>query len=197
MCASTPNVPISRRVLVCSSNNSNSLVTPQIEILGIMEKPKALINSGASANFINSSFVNKHKLPRIELAKARQVQAIDGKNLDLRIRHRVQLTFWLQGRKCSERFYVMPLGNPTIILGMPWLKHQQPHIQWSSGKITLPEPTPRGFHGIQEEPEELQANLGMEEEADPLEEARKLVPQEYHEFLPIFGEEFFTMLPPH
>ena len=162
-----------------------------------MEKPKALIDSGASANFINSSFVNKHKLPRVELTKARQVQAIDGKNLDLRIRHRVQLTFWLQGRKCTERFYVMPLGNPTIILGMPWLKHQQPHIQWSSGEITLPEPTPRGFHGIQEEPEELQANLGMEEEADPLEEVRKLVPQEYHEFLPIFGEEFFTTLPPH
>ena len=148
MCASTPNVPISRRILVCSSNNSNSLVTPQIEILGIMEKPKALIDSGASANFINSSFVNKHKIPRIELTKTRQVQAIDGKNLDLRIRHCVQLTFWLQGRKCTEHFYVMPLGNPTIILGMPWLKHQQPHIQWTSGEITLPEPTPQGFHGV-------------------------------------------------
>ena len=37
----------------------------------------------------------------------------------------------------------------------------------------------------------------MEEEADPLEEARKLVPEEYHKFLPIFGEEFFTTLPPH
>ena len=79
MCALTPNVPISRRILVCSSNNSNSLVTPQIEILGIMEKPKALVDSGASTNFINSSFVNKHKLPRIELTKARQVQAIDVK----------------------------------------------------------------------------------------------------------------------
>jgi hypothetical protein len=37
----------------------------------------------------------------------------------------------------------------------------------------------------------------MEEEADPLEEARQLVPEEYHAFLPIFGEEFFMTLPPH
>lgn len=148
-----------------------------------MEKTEALIDSGVSANFINSSYVNKHKIPRIELAKPRLVQAIDGKNLDKKIHHRVKIDFWIQGKKCTEKFYVMPLGEPNIILGMPWLKRNEPEINWKDGTISLPNIL-RGF-------------LGMEEEADPLEEAKRIVPPKYHEFLNIFGEEFFTTLPPH
>ena len=67
-----------------------------------MEKPKAQIHSGVSANCVNSSFINKHRISHIEITKAQQEQAIHKKNLDLSVCHQVQLSFWFQGKNALD-----------------------------------------------------------------------------------------------
>ena len=51
------------------------------------------------------------------------------------IKNYVDLEFEIDSRKFKERFYVTGLGKQKIILGFPWLKKQNPKIDWKTGKI--------------------------------------------------------------
>jgi hypothetical protein len=62
---------------------------------------------------------------------------------------------------------------------MPWLKEQNPNIDWKEQMITLTEIS----------------QIASEEEADP--DPLQGLPSIYHEFKQVFGEEEFKVLPPH
>jgi hypothetical protein len=93
--------------------------------------------------------------------------------------HKVHLDFQCQGVPTSGEFLVCPIGDNQAILGMPWLKDQNPSIDWREQTLTLPEIV----------------HIASEEEADknPLQG----LPSIYHEFSKVFGEEEFKVLPPH
>jgi hypothetical protein len=93
--------------------------------------------------------------------------------------HKVHLDFQCQGLPTSADFLVCPIGDNKAILGMPWLKTINPDIDWKEQTVTLPETV----------------QITSEEEADenPLEG----LPEAYHEFTKVFGEEEFKVLPPH
>jgi hypothetical protein len=44
--------------------------------------------------------------------------------------HKVHLEFHCQGLPTSADFLICPIGNNEVILGMPWLKDQNPSIDW-------------------------------------------------------------------
>ncbi|KAB5587857.1 Retrotransposable element Tf2 [Ceratobasidium theobromae] len=73
-------------------------------------------------------------------------------------------------------FYCLPLGSQSLILGMPWLSDANPLINWRTLAITILD-TEQGY---------------LAEPAKAL-----AVPPEFQEFTQVFGEEFFTTLPPH
>lgn len=67
------------------------------------------------------------------------VEAIDGRPLGTR--HVSSLTQELvmqTGLLHSEtiQFYILPISNASIILGLPWLQSHGPHISWKEGQIT-------------------------------------------------------------
>jgi hypothetical protein len=62
---------------------------------------------------------------------------------------------------------------------MPWLKDQNPEINWKEQTITLSE----------------SMQIASEEEADK--DPLQGLPSIYHEFSKVFGEEEFKVLPPH
>ncbi|KAF8751559.1 hypothetical protein RHS01_08346 [Rhizoctonia solani] len=62
---------------------------------------------------------------------------------------------------------------------MTWLTAEAPLIDWQQGLITFPD----------------QVQIASEEEADPNPLAD--LPEQYHEFAKVFGEEEFKVLPPH
>jgi hypothetical protein len=93
--------------------------------------------------------------------------------------HRVHLNFQCQGLPTTADFLVCPIGENQAILGMPWLKTQNPDINWKEQTVTFSEV----------------AKIALEEEADK--NPSQGLAEIYHEFAKVFGEEEFKVLPPH
>jgi hypothetical protein len=92
---------------------------------------------------------------------------------------KVFLKFTCQGIPSSAEFLVCPIGDNHAILGMPWLKNQNPNINWKEQTVTLSET--------------IQIALEEEADKDPLQG----LPSIYHEFSKVFGKEEFKVHPPH
>src|SRR3984957_8191942 len=97
--------------LVCFSEKSESLLVIQAQCEEIMEPIKALVDSGASANFISNTLVEKYRIAKKSLNQPREVEAIHGESLPTKIWHRIRLKIHTNGFTYSERFYVMLLRS--------------------------------------------------------------------------------------
>ena len=96
----------------------------------------ALVDSGASSNFVSREFVLKNKIRTERVAEGPKVQLADGSVF-----------------KCNETIdrsalrigpfedrvsaYVFPLQQFDVILGTPWLKKHNPVIYWRQGTLEL------------------------------------------------------------
>ncbi|KAI8402590.1 hypothetical protein FOFC_17905 [Fusarium oxysporum] len=103
----------------------------------------AWIDSGAKKNFIDPRIVTKLGLPwkkkrlSYRLVNA-EGQYFDYNNgiVDQEIDH---LKVRIGGKNQGINFDIIPLGeNMDILLGMNWLRRQNPHIDWRTGQITFP-----------------------------------------------------------
>jgi hypothetical protein len=130
-----------------------------------------------SANFIDGQFARRHSLPLIELDSPWQVIRINRKEVKDSIRFKCKLSFTSQNWNFSATFYCLPIGDRQLILGMPWLHKANPDINWKSLRVSIP----------QIESVELAKAVS----------ASKELPSEFQEFSEVFGEECFTIWPPH
>jgi hypothetical protein len=163
-----------------SIDQSKPLLTVQITPKNQADTFSCLIDSGATANFISPKLVKTLKIPKIALTNPRNICMLDGSTLKTgKVWHKVQLEFQCQGLPTSAEFLVCPIGNNQAILGMPWLKNQNPSIDWWVPTVSFTET----------------AQIASEEEADK--DPLKGLPEIYHEFSKVFGEEEFKVLPPH
>jgi hypothetical protein len=163
-----------------SIDKSKPLLTVQITPKNQADTFSSLIDSRATANFISPKLVETLKLPKIALVNPRKIRMLDGSTPKMgKVWHKVHLEFHCQGLPTSADFLICPISDNQAILGMPWLKTQNPDIDWKEQTITFPETV----------------QIASEEEADkdPLEG----LPEAYHEFAKVFGEEKFKVLPPH
>jgi hypothetical protein len=162
-----------------SIDESKSLLTVQILPKAQAEPFNSLIDSGATAHFISPKIVEKLHLPKISLNHPRNICMLDGSLPKTgKVWSKVLRKFTCQGIPSSTEFLVCPIGNNQAILGMPWLKNQNPSIDWKEQTITLAET--------------VQITSEEEADKDPLQG----LPSIYHEFANVFGEEEFKVLPP-
>jgi hypothetical protein len=163
-----------------SIDKSKPLLTVQILPEAQAAPFNSLINSGATANFISPKIVEKLHLPKISLNQLRNIRMLDGSLPKTgKVWSKVSLKFTCQGIPSAAEFLVCPIGENQAILGMPWLKEQNPNINWKDQTVTLSET----------------AKIASEEEADK--DSLQGLPVLYHEFAKVFGEEEFKVLPPH
>jgi hypothetical protein len=163
-----------------SIDKSKPLLTVQIRPEAQAENFNSLIDSGATANFINPKIVEKLHLPKISLTHPQNIRMLDGSLPKTgKVWSKVVLKFSCQGIPSSAEFLVCPIGDNQAILGMPWLKDQNPNIDWKEQTITLSE----------------RIQIASEEEADK--DPLQGLPSIYHEFSKVFSEEEFKVLPPH
>jgi hypothetical protein len=163
-----------------SIDKSKPLLTVQIHPENQAEPFQSLIDLGTTANFISPIIVEKLHLPKISLNSPRNIHMLNGSLPKTgKVWHKVALRFTCQGIPSTAEFLVCPIGDNHTILGMPWLKDQNPDINWKDQKVTLPE----------------SVQIASEEEAvkNPLQG----LPSIYHKFSKVFGEEEFKVLPPH
>lgn len=88
----------------------------------------ALVDSGATGNFISSDLVSKHSLPSLLRSKPVRVTTVEGCPLqDGLVTHDTHIT--LQIGDHSESLSLAIVNTPyPVILGVPWLKHHNPLV---------------------------------------------------------------------
>ena len=113
-------------------------MTIQFYIQSIAKRAEAtaLLDSGATENFMNLGYAQWLQLPIKQLSQPQPLYNVDGSEnksghllfyMDLQVRTRQQTT--------NLRFFLSDLGEQKAILGYPWFAAFQPHIDWKRGWI--------------------------------------------------------------
>ena len=100
---------------------------------GIMVE--ALVDTGATHNFITPSMTQYLNITPRKVDKPRIIRNVDGTaNKGGHITHYVDLEFQQNNEWTShiQRFYLADLGTDDLILGYPWMAATQPLLNWNS-----------------------------------------------------------------
>src|SRR5713226_7143883 len=99
---------------------------------------KALIDSRATASFINWRLVNHYKMKTVPLPKEVVICNVDNTtNVQGTLKEQVFLAVCIKDHQEVLHFYVSDLGKDEIILGHNWLKQHNPNINWRDAAINL------------------------------------------------------------
>jgi hypothetical protein len=104
------------------------------------ETVNALIDSGATDNFIDFRTVAKLRLGTKKLPRARQLFNVDGThNQAGLIEESIHLYIDRGDERIQTQLHVTNLGRDRLILGYPWLEAFNPEINWAEGKLLGPQ----------------------------------------------------------
>ena len=98
----------------------------------------AMIDSGATENFIDKRLCEKHQITTKVAQKPREIYLANGNLSEMGpIPHIVVVSMEIGGHEEIATLQVANLPNHEIILGMPWLKGHNPKIDREEQKITF------------------------------------------------------------
>ena len=99
-------------------------------------KAIALVDSGATENFMNLTYAKWLHLPIKKMATPRKLFNVDGtENKSGELQHYVDLQTKTGTHTTTLRFFLSDLGEHKAILGYPWFAAVQPRIDWKQGWI--------------------------------------------------------------
>ena len=102
------------------------------------EEAHALLDSGATENFMQLTYAQRLKFPICKLMEPRMLYNVNGTinkagiirwSTDVKVQTGMQHT-WM-------RFFLSDIGNHKIILGYPWFSAVQPNIDWRKAWIDI------------------------------------------------------------
>ena len=97
---------------------------------------KALLDSGATDNFIDPVIINHYSIPTYKLPKPRIVCNVDGtKNNIGPMTHATNLKVQHNDRIIQLNFLIANLGGNSALLGMLFLAAFNPEINWTDGSF--------------------------------------------------------------
>ena len=101
-----------------------------------MADKKALVDSGATDNFIHPAFAKRLGLTMTPLEKPKWIYNIDNtSNKSGSITHSLELKVTTKGVDKVMQFLVTHIGNEDILLGYPWLATFEPKFGWKDAII--------------------------------------------------------------
>jgi hypothetical protein len=96
----------------------------------------ALLDSGATENFMNLKYAEWLQLPVKRLPQPRQLLNVDGtENKMGRLQFYTDLDVRTGTQHTALRFFLSELGTNKMILGYPWFAAVQPNVDWKRGWI--------------------------------------------------------------
>jgi hypothetical protein len=96
----------------------------------------ALVDSGATKNFMNLDYARYLCLPIQRLASPRKLYNVDGtSNQSSNLLYYTDLSVQMGDKQVNLRFFLSNLGENKAILGYPWFAAIQPKIDWRRGWI--------------------------------------------------------------
>jgi len=96
----------------------------------------ALLDSGASENFIDKAYADTSGIQMQEKTTPRRVLSVDGSKVTGRpVTHHAQIHLTINHHEEDIRLYCITIGNAPIILGPPWLELHDPVIGWKNHTV--------------------------------------------------------------
>jgi len=96
----------------------------------------ALIDSGATKNFMNLGYAKYLQLPIKWLEEPRSLFNVDGTtNKSGLLQYYMDLQVQTGSQRTNLRFFLTDLGKNKAILGYPWFAAVQSHIDWKNGWV--------------------------------------------------------------
>jgi len=121
-------------------DNDKDHIMVKIQLHGENESVtiNAMIDSGATENFIDREVCNKHGIKMIKAKKPREIYLADGKPSAMGpVTHMMKVPMDISSHRELATFQVANLQNHEVILGMPWLREHNPTIDWNDKRITF------------------------------------------------------------
>ena len=143
----------------------------------------ALIDCGATRNFIDPSLVSRLLLP------SRSIPALQAFNVDGTVNKQGRITAattvhcQAAGFEDDLTLMIIGLGRPQVVLGMPWLTKHNPHIDWEKKTVTL-------------DAEHICKTTLSTELAIATHKDEVILPPQYSAYADVFSEQTFDTLPP-
>jgi hypothetical protein len=101
-----------------------------------MADKKALIDSGATDNFMHPAFAKRMGLGLQKLPNPKKIYNINNtSNRSGMITHYLDLNVRTRRSHKEMRFLVTDIGHEEILLGYPWLATSEPKFNWRSAVI--------------------------------------------------------------
>jgi len=99
---------------------------------------EALLDSGATGLVMSDEFARKHKFKRTKLERPVYMRNVNGTlNYIGPIVDIVEMEIFFKGHKEWMSIDVIGGQKWSIILGMPWLAHYNPEIDWKTGEVQM------------------------------------------------------------
>ena len=118
--------------------NSNDVYLSARKSIAKRAKGVALIDSGATENFMNLDYARWLKLPIKELKQHCPLFNVDGmENKSRALCYYMDLQFRTGTQTMNQRFYLSDLGDHKAIFGYPWSTAFQPRVDWKRGWIDM------------------------------------------------------------
>ena len=149
------------------------------------------IDSGADACIIDEELAHQLGLGRVPLPQPVPARALDGHILG-NVTHQTSPVHLLLSGNHHEtiQFHILSSLRLPLILGYPWLRLHNPHIDWVTGAIREWSPSCH-LRCLQ------QASLPRHSPSLSSSPDLSRVPPEYHDFCLVFSKAKATSLPPH
>ena len=99
---------------------------------------EVLLDSGAIGLVMSSEFAKKQGFKLKKLERLMNVRNVDGLlNKEGPIENMVEVNIYYKGHRKRTEIDVIGRQKWTVILGMPWLAHHNPEINWRTGEIKM------------------------------------------------------------
>ena len=225
---------VGKRVLLCNYPLQEILSTAGTGIfshLTVMvrinhRRIEALIDCGAQGNYMSPRVINREKIPWKKKKDPYGLRTVEGDSVSYGAgtvdKETEPLHMSVLGRSETITFDITETADHDIILGIPWLRKNNPRIDWSTGQLYWDSATPaqgtikgeEDAHGgwatgdsaseqVQQtpssEPKHHRAIMYLREVATTINNADRMkdVPEEYKCYNKLFQEELETGLPEH
>ena len=97
----------------------------------------AMIDSGASTQFLDLDFAVKYKLPLDLKTNPDTLIVVDGREAETQLTHTCTLNLTIDQHLETLTFQVTKLAGWNMILGKTWLKKHNPVIDWARNSVTF------------------------------------------------------------
>ena len=136
--------PVKKGPILYSQPSRCFTILITLRIGGQDLRVRALLDSGASACFLDEDFVQRHKFSLVQKSSPNPVEVINGRPLSSEdvTYETTPIDLVIHNHHSSVAFNVIRTPSNPVIIGLSWLEMFNPRIDWKSQSLTFPSSSP-------------------------------------------------------